>query len=704
MIGKLYHPNRAAFDDKALKVIINQGGTSSGKTYTILQLLFVIACTHPNLVITVVGQDIPNLKKGAIRDAHTIQQSEQWLKPYIVGYNKSDRIYEFTNGSIIEFNSYTDEQDAKSGKRDILFLNEANGVDYMAYWQLAIRTRWKIFIDYNPTAKFWVHENLIGQNKVRLVISDHRSNIFLSEEQHKEIENIDDTELHKVYARGLTGKIHGLIYPNYQLITQIPGILKPRYGLDFGFNHKMALVETASLERKLFWNELIYQSEMTIGDLIFQMKDLDIGRSPIYCDSARPDAIEELKRAGFNAMPADKSVVDGIMYIKKHQLYITKNSKGLIKEIQHYKWKVDKKTGETIDEPVKFMDDACFVGETVIKTKYGTKKIAEIKQGDIVLTSDGEKKVLKVFNNGCRKVLDYYLTFDNKKIKITCTPNHLIKTTSGWKPISELLPSEKLFLASTSEIKYTASTKDENITQITIPHFIGIFGYFIMEASQQVLRFITWTKTLTTIISKTLNCFQSVFTSKCTAEKEQKKIQNGLKNSKKLALKPLPNGIKVKREKIGINNMLLVILLFFMKKTLKLTVKVVAQCLKNQFSKKTLSDFALINVKANGAETMELTTLKKSARNAENLLLPISTTKLYFAHQVVLKSIHGVPKGKRQVYDLCIEDNHEYFANEVLVHNCDAARYGSYTGRKSNRFAVGTPSNTSLLDDIEEAT
>ena len=357
MIGKLYHPNKAAFDDKALKVIINQGGTSSGKTYTILQLLFVIACTHPNLVITVVGQDIPNLKKGAIRDAHTIQQSEQWLKPYIVGYNKSDRIYEFHNGTIIEFNSYTDEQDAKSGKRDILFLNEANGVDYMVYWQLAIRTRWKIFIDYNPTAKFWVHESLIGQNKTRLIISDHRSNIFLSEEQHNEFESIDDPELHKVYARGLTGKIHGLIYPAYQLIEQIPGILKPKYGLDFGFNHKMALIETASLERKLFWNELIYQSEMTIGDLIYQMKDLDIGRSPIYCDSARPDAIEELKRAGFNAMTADKSVVDGIMYVKKHQLYITKNSKGIIKEAQHYKWKEDKRTGETIDEPVKFMDD-----------------------------------------------------------------------------------------------------------------------------------------------------------------------------------------------------------------------------------------------------------------------------------------------------------------------------------------------------------
>lgn len=360
MIGKLFHPNYEAFNCKKTKVIINQGGTSSGKTYTIMQMLFYFACCYRDLIITVTGQDIPNLKKGAIRDASNIEKSEPWLGPYIKGYNKSDRIYEFHNGSIIEFNSYSDEQDAKSGKRDILFVNEANGIDYMVYWQLAIRTRWKIFIDYNPTAKFWVHEKLVGQDNVRLIISDHRSNIFLSDEQHAEIEGIEDPELHKVYARGLTGRIHGLIYPTYQLIEQIPSVLKPRYGLDFGFNHKMALIETASFENKLFWNEMIYQAEMTTGDLIYQMKELGIGRSPIYCDHARPDAIEELKRAGFNALPADKSVLDGIMFIKKHQLNITKNSKGIIKEIQHYKWRERKDIA--LDEPVKFMDDGMDAG------------------------------------------------------------------------------------------------------------------------------------------------------------------------------------------------------------------------------------------------------------------------------------------------------------------------------------------------------
>ncbi|MEI8204771.1 MAG: phage terminase large subunit, partial [Bacteroidota bacterium] len=187
------------------RVLINQGGTSSGKTYTILDLLFVIGTDNENQVITVVGQDIPNLKKGAYRDAKKIWgdseiYQQKWSKP-----NETERIFTCTNGSIIEFNSYQDEQDAKSGKRDYLFVNEANGIDYKIYWQLAIRTKKKIFIDYNPTSRFWAHD-LANDKDTRIIISDHRHNIYLTQEQHDRIEGITDKELRKVYARGHTGQ------------------------------------------------------------------------------------------------------------------------------------------------------------------------------------------------------------------------------------------------------------------------------------------------------------------------------------------------------------------------------------------------------------------------------------------------------------------------------------------------------------------
>ena len=220
------------------RVLVNQGGTSSGKTYSIMQVLFELGYEEPNSIITVVGQDIPNLKVGAYRDAKTIMNSNDLVTDFYPTINEGERIIKCKNGSIIEFKSYADAQDAKSGKRDYLFVNEANGISYDIYWQLAIRTRKKVFIDYNPTARFWAHDELIGREGVELIVSYHKGNRFLSEEEHQRIESIADPELKRVYARGKTGKIEGLVLTNWDICD----ILPPRdewkmscRGLDFGF-------------------------------------------------------------------------------------------------------------------------------------------------------------------------------------------------------------------------------------------------------------------------------------------------------------------------------------------------------------------------------------------------------------------------------------------------------------------------------------
>jgi phage terminase large subunit len=168
----LYHANLNATE----RTVVNQGGTSSGKTYSIMQVLFVLGMQHERSVITVVGQDVPNLKKGAYRDAKTILDGSPLLQTWWPYVNEGERIIRCVNGSIMEFSSFKDAQDAKSGKRDYLFINEANGISYEIYWQLAIRTRRRVFIDYNPTARFWCHDEVIGREGVKLLISDHRKN------------------------------------------------------------------------------------------------------------------------------------------------------------------------------------------------------------------------------------------------------------------------------------------------------------------------------------------------------------------------------------------------------------------------------------------------------------------------------------------------------------------------------------------------
>jgi phage terminase large subunit len=342
------------------EVIVNQGGTSSGKTYSILQVLCLKAIEQPDQVISVVGQDVPNLKSGALRDMQSIVASSTDIQSWIKSYNASDRIYTFHNGSIMEFKSYQDSQDAKSGKRDYFFLNEANGISFEIYSELAMRTKKKVFIDYNPNARFWVHEKLIGKDGVELIISDHRHNPFLPEIIRKKIEALrsDDEELWKVYARGMTGKIEGLIYRNWGTIVTIPNEAQLiGYGMDFGFtNDPTAIVGVYRYNGQLIIDEIMYHKGYTNQDISHFMTSYGVDRSvTIVADSAEPKSIEEIRRMGWKIEKAnDKRKLFGIDVVKRFRLNITNRSSNIIKELNSYKWK--EKNGSAINEPIGTFD------------------------------------------------------------------------------------------------------------------------------------------------------------------------------------------------------------------------------------------------------------------------------------------------------------------------------------------------------------
>ena len=343
-------------------IIVNQGGTSSGKTVCILQVLAIRAIQEPDSIITVVGQDIPNLKRGALRDFQLYVLNDPIISEQVASYNKSERIYTFKSGSIIEFESYDNEQDSRNGKRQYLFVNEAQGISYEIYKQLQLRTTKQAFLDYNPSAEFWVHEKVLTlpDAERKLLISDYRHNPFCPDSIVRNIEALkeQDFELWKVYGRGMTGKIEGLIYTNWHLCDSIPSDLERVKGLDFGFNHPTALLDVAVDEQNktIYVDELVYESGLIPQELIELMTTVT-PTDTIYADAARPDTIEEIYRAGFNIHKADKSVWDGIQKVKSYKIFITRHSQNVLKEIRSYKWKVDK-NGKSLEEPVKFLDDA----------------------------------------------------------------------------------------------------------------------------------------------------------------------------------------------------------------------------------------------------------------------------------------------------------------------------------------------------------
>ena len=345
-VTELYDENLNATE----RVVVNQGGTSSGKTYAIMQVLFLLAMQQPDTIVTVCGQDVPNLKKGAYRDATAIRNNSDVLPVVFPYINEGERIFKCINGSIIEFSSFKDAQDAKSGKRDYLFINEANGIPYDVYWQLAIRTRKRIFIDYNPTARFWVHDELLGRKGVRLIISDHRRNRFLTAEEHERIESIEDAELWKVYARGLTGKITGLVLTRWDIVDALP----PReewkmsaYGLDFGFtNDPSALEHVVEAHGDLYIDELVYATGLTNPDIAHRAQYGGVTRDDqLVADCAEPKSIRELQAQGLWVTASPKgadSIVSGLDILRRYRLHVTRRSLGIISNLRSYKWASDR--------------------------------------------------------------------------------------------------------------------------------------------------------------------------------------------------------------------------------------------------------------------------------------------------------------------------------------------------------------------------
>lgn len=384
VIGELYKANA----DVLPRFLVNQGGTSSGKTYTLMQRLIVLSIEEPRAVITVTGQDLPNMKVGAMRDLDNIVHGSPWLMDWFT-QNKSENTWRGKNGSLVEFKSYDNAQDAKSGKRDYLFVNEANGVPYDVFWQLQIRTRKQVFLDYNPTARFWVHDKIIGRKDCKLIISDHRNNQFLTEEEHRKIEEIEDPELWQVYARGLTGKITGLVFSRWDIVEEMPPLMECKlqaFGLDWGFvNDPTALLEVRVAHGELWVDELIYTPALTNPMIAEAAHKQGIGRRHrIIADSAEPKSIAELVSMGLNVVASVKgkdSVINGIDILKRYAIHVTRRSMGLQDELKQYKWKV-LRTGETTNEPVDSFNHAIdalrYVALTYLKSERRSTAKAQL--------------------------------------------------------------------------------------------------------------------------------------------------------------------------------------------------------------------------------------------------------------------------------------------------------------------------------------
>jgi phage terminase large subunit len=372
------------------KIVINRGGTRSSKTVSVVQqcVLWLISgqLTRDTYIPKGVWSTVR--KYSTTLDATVIRDFEEELNKHkifdLIQHNKTKKTYKYGD-RLVEFIGADDEQKLRGAKRNILYCNEGNELDFKKeFFQLLMRTEDKVIIDFNPDDEnIWINteleqKRLFEKGDVDVIVSTYKDNTFLPKSLVGEIEYLEktDPEFWKIYGLGQYGKLFGLIFEDYKVVDKIPETATLiAYGQDFGFtNDPSAMVGVWKQDGELWVKELIYQRGLTNQDLAIKYRDLGIqSHEEIIADSAEPKSIQELTNQQFRVNGAEKgadSIKNSIDILKRYKLNITQDSSNLIKELRTYKWMLDK-TGNSINKPVDYNNHAIDALRYVALNKLG---------------------------------------------------------------------------------------------------------------------------------------------------------------------------------------------------------------------------------------------------------------------------------------------------------------------------------------------
>lgn len=352
--------------DKRVRVI--QGGTSAGKTIAILLLLLEYATANENKLITIAAVNYPHLRRGALRDFISILNDNNYWAYYGIEYNKAETTFKLYNGTMIEFvalNEFT----ARGARRDVLFINEANLINFETFQQLEIRTKDFIIIDYNPTSEFYAHTELVSKrDDVDFIIATYKDNEALDKNIVNAIEQRkQNTNWWRVYGLGEIGELEGLIYSGWKMLTDIPKEAESiGYGLDFGYtNDPTSIIEVYKYDGGYILDEICYRTGMFNSDIGKQIKDAKLDNKLGIGDSSEPKSIAELVNMSITISGAVKKSGDSkmsynqwaISKLQEMKISYTANSRNIQREYLSYMWKTDR-TGKSLNIPEDGNDHA----------------------------------------------------------------------------------------------------------------------------------------------------------------------------------------------------------------------------------------------------------------------------------------------------------------------------------------------------------
>lgn len=337
------------------------GGTSASKTISILVWIIDYCQTNKDKKFDVMSESYPHLDDGAIKDFKSIMLDRGYWNDD--RWNSTKHVYTFETGTILKFISIDKLGKAHGPRRDGLYINECNNINYNIYEQLEVRTKEIVWLDWNPTFEFWYYteiKNKIEHDFLTLTYLDCVN--VLDENIIKSIESKKDRKgWWQVYGLGQLGEVEGRIYKGWKTIDEVPHEARlERYGLDFGYsNDPTAIVAIYYYNGGYILDEITHLkglSNKRIADILLAQET----KAMVMADSAEPKSIAEIKSYGVNIQPCTKgagSVRQGIQFVQDQSISVTKGSTNVLLSYNNYLWKEDR-MGKTLNEPNHYYSDA----------------------------------------------------------------------------------------------------------------------------------------------------------------------------------------------------------------------------------------------------------------------------------------------------------------------------------------------------------
>lgn len=350
---------------KRIRVI--RGGQGAGKTYSILQLIANTCSSNAGKEWYIISEELTKMRDSVIKDFVKILISFGVYQASC--FNQTNLVYTFPNGSTVKFKS-TDKEDSGKGVRSSgVYFNEVNKVTFQAYNQYASRAE-LVICDYNPDAPFFVDDEVIPREDCEFLQLTYVDNEMLGVAERNEIEGYKRrgydsltgevvnkywANMWQVYGLGNIGSLLGAVYENWTIVDEVPKEARLAGGaVDFGYtNDPTAIPAIYNYNNGIVIDEIAYSTGMSNADIARCVTSSVLALSTLYCDSAEPKSIDELKRLGVRAKPCVKgadSIDYGVQKLQGIHMYVTRRSINAIHELRNYVWATDR-NGKSTNKP-----------------------------------------------------------------------------------------------------------------------------------------------------------------------------------------------------------------------------------------------------------------------------------------------------------------------------------------------------------------